>query len=401
MMMMESVTKAPQTMAPFLLLPQTIISSMFDSSSDDKSLFHKYKLLQIIHYLLSLSLFFLRLFLSLLPSIIPSTPLFDSSSLNNVLVKRENNDHVIFHEGDSSIARALSQMVSIMNEIPVTSRKYEIVRCLAEKIIDENIEDGCDVLLEVNRTVLSNAFAKTLSQLEMALVEQERERANVINGPGSLGVLDYRLNWVWNAVRVVGNGAMNRLGGGYGLMEEVTSKPVGWSAEKFAAEILWLAQKLAACGNGEDAVCRWGSASNLALLAVSADPRIQCTLVKVSAFLFKQAKETALEGKGTEGDETKREEHRQRRMMMLTSWLPFLCRASNGTDAPILSNGERKELERVLEETIEMLRQEDEQEKVLALWLHHFTSCPSSDWPNLQTCYARWCDTSRKVLASK
>lgn len=113
-----------------------------------------------------------------------------------------------------------------------------------------------------------------------------------------------------------------------------------------------------------------------------------------TAFLFKQAKNLGAE----EGDEVKKEQPRQTKMKMLMSWLPLLCRASNGTDAPVLSTNERAELERVLEETIEMLEQDDEQEKVLSLWLHHYTYCPSSDWPNLHACYARWCSASRKLL---
>ncbi|KAF5188928.1 1,8-cineole synthase [Thalictrum thalictroides] len=277
-----------------------------------------------------------------------------------------------------------------MNDIPVHSRKYETVRCLADKIIDENLEEGCEVLHEVNRTVLSNAFARTLRHFEAALLEQERERVHGINGSGSL---DYRLSWVWNAVRVMKDGAMSRVGG---LMkEETSSRPVGWSADKFAAEILWLAQKLIACANGEEAVSRWGSASSLALLALSADPRIQGTMVKVSALLFKHVKEM-----GAEGFEWKNEEQRERKKSILTSWLPFLCQASIGIDTPVLSNAEKMELERVLEQIIETLKHEDEQEKVLALWLHHFTSSPLSDWPNLQACYSRWCSASRKLLVA-
>lgn len=56
----------------------------------------------------------------------------------------------------------------------------------------------------------------------------------------------------------------------------------GKSAEKLAAEVLWLAQKLAQCGNVAEAVERWGSAHKLAWLALSAQPRLQCSLVKVS-----------------------------------------------------------------------------------------------------------------------
>ncbi|XWS63137.1 hypothetical protein CRYUN_Cryun06bG0070600 [Craigia yunnanensis] len=103
---------------------------------------------------------------------------------------------------------------------------------------------------------------------------------------------------------------------------------------------------------------------------------------------------------GLEVEETEqgnKESFRQTKMKMLSSWLPLLCRASNGTDVPVLSISERAELEKVLEETIEMLNQE-EQEQVLFLWLRHFTYCPSSDWPNLHATYFRWCTTSRKLF---
>lgn len=96
-------------------------------------------------------------------------------------------------------------------------------------------------------------------------------------------------------------------------------------------------------------------------------------------------------------EESKVKQCMQVKLKMLQSWLPLLCRASNGTDAPVLSISERAELERVLEGIIEGLEQE-EQERVLSLWLHHFTHCPSSDWPNLHACFARWCSASRKQL---
>lgn len=111
--------------------------------------------------------------------------------------------------------------------------------------------------------------------------------------------------------------------------------------------------------------------------------------------MFKQAKDMRLEH---DADEDHKKQEMQTKMQMLLSWLPLLCRASNGTDVPVLSIGERAELERVLEETIEKLEEEEQQEKVLTLWLHHFTYCSSSDWPNLHASYVRWCDTSRKLL---
>lgn len=112
-----------------------------------------------------------------------------------------------------------------------------------------------------------------------------------------------------------------------------------------------------------------------------------------AAFLFHQVKDLGVDGT----EESKKEQQRQTKMMMLMSWLPLLCRASNGTDVPVLSIRERAELERVLEETIELLEQQ-EQEQVFSLWLHHFTHCPSSDWPNLHRSYTRWCNASRRLL---
>jgi hypothetical protein len=115
-------------------------------------------------------------------------------------------------------------------------------------------------------------------------------------------------------------------------------------------------------------------------------------LTVCAVFLFRHANSAEFgqeEGKVAVG------EHR---MAMLRSWLPLLCRGSNGTDAPVLSGRERAEMVTVLEELIEKLRWE-QQEEALALWLHHFAACPDTDWPNLERCYTRWYAESRKLLA--
>lgn len=167
-------------------------------------------------------------------------------------------------------------------------------------------------------------------------------------------------------------------------------------AEKTAAEIMWMAGKMADCGAAAEAVARWGAATRLAGLALVSEPRLQVALVRVSAFLFKHVNTRM--AKGVEGKEEEEEcSIAQRRMAMLTSWLPLLCRATNGTDTPILTSTERAEMVRVLEATIEKLNW-NEQEEVLAIWLHHFTASPDSDWPNLESCYTRWYAESRKLL---
>ncbi|KAJ6372049.1 hypothetical protein OIU77_002384 [Salix suchowensis] len=305
------------TIAPLLI--RNIATAIFIFA--DKSLLtlaQKHKLLEQIRYLLVTSfLFFLRLLPSLFPSLNPSSDQdHDNHNIQYHPLRPLKTENYLPSSGygDSGIARALTQLLSIVNDIPVSSRK------------------------------------------------------------------------VLKAVRAVGDGSWARSGRG--------REGVDRSGEKLAAELLWLGQKLSACGCGEEAVWRWASASNLARLALSAEARLQGSLVKVSGFLIKQAKESGPD----EAEEGKREPQRQTKMKMLISWLPLLCRASTGTDAPVLSMRERAELEKILEEMIEMLEDEEQQEQVLSLWLHHFTYTPSSDWPNLRASYARWCTASRQLL---
>ncbi|XP_076888247.1 uncharacterized protein LOC143538616 [Bidens hawaiensis] len=279
-------------------------------------------------------------------------------------------------EGDTCIARALNQLLAIVNEIPVSSRKYEIVRSYAEKLMDENLEVEYEPLQRVN------------AGLELAVVdggecdgeeysgEEEVKKKN--SGGGYFVVLDR----VVKTVGYIGDVAWTRFVKG--------KNRFGGSGEKLAAELLWLAKKLKDCGSVDEAVCQWASASKLGFVALSAQPRLQGSLVKLSVYLFKQ-----VASMGSEDDEEgAMEELRKIKMKMLMSWLPFLCRSSLGTDAPVLSINEKTELENVLGELIMCLKHE-EQENVLSLWLHHFTHCPSS---NLHQYYASWCTTSRKLL---
>ncbi|GMH03012.1 hypothetical protein Nepgr_004851 [Nepenthes gracilis] len=350
------------------------------------NLSHKSKPFQLLRWLLvSVALFVLRL-ITYLPTQFFSLSSDDLHSDPQKIAAASSESNLVTAGGDSAIARALSQVLLILNDIPVSSRKYEVVRSLAEKLIDDNLREGSEELREVNCSVLSAAFSRALIRLESALVDQERPNLNICSGGGRglrLGAADYVVGWALKGLR-------SKVGR---LSEEDVEEEARRrrnSAEKLAAELLWFGKKLAACGGAGLAVEKWSLASNLAWLALSAEPRLQCSLVKVSAFLIKQAKEM---GKEEEAGESRKQTMLKR---MLMSWLPLLCRACNGTDAPVLSSGERTEVERALEETIEMLRQQEDREVVLSLWLHHFTYCPSSDWPNLYACYLRWCTASRQ-----
>lgn len=160
-----------------------------------------------------------------------------------------------------------------MNNIPVSSRKYEVVRSLAEKLIDENLIERNRALTEVNCAVLSAAFARTLSQLEAATAEQGWRSG----GEEVVRESDYgRASRLVRGVKYYGRAAWR-----FAKPRSEVSRP-GSSAEKLAAEVLWLAQKMAASGCAEEAVCKWASAVKLAWLALSTEPRLQGSLVKVS-----------------------------------------------------------------------------------------------------------------------
>ncbi|KAE8721002.1 hypothetical protein F3Y22_tig00017701pilonHSYRG00001 [Hibiscus syriacus] len=192
-------------------------------------------------------------------------------------------------------------------------------------------------------------------------------------GGSGVGPVQYQMIRVLRAVRSVGDGVWSsRVGTG---IEDEPVRELGgedWRRRCFGWRRNW------PCGFADEAVERWASASNLASLSLMAEQRLQGSLVKVSAFLFMQAKNTRVEEESEEGTKEK-----PRQLKMITSWLPLLCRASIGSDVPVLSVNERIELEKVLEDAIEKLDGE-EQEQVLSLWLYHFTYCPSSDWPILR-----------------
>ena len=186
---MGMIENLPTTITSLLL--RNMVTSMFIYAN--KSLFNleeKYKLLEIIYYVvITYFLFFLRL----LPSLFPSNSHCQADDYT--FKPHKNNGYVTAcGVGDSGIARALSQLLSIVNDIPVSSRKYEIVRSLAERLIEENHREDIEALREVNRTVLSAAFSRTLSQLKAAMVELGQDRVSH-NGAGP-GLILYRSNRV-------------------------------------------------------------------------------------------------------------------------------------------------------------------------------------------------------------
>ncbi|XP_068643875.1 uncharacterized protein [Aristolochia californica] len=331
-------------MAAFLVSKIRLFDLLYPFVSDEsvvKSTFPDvHKLLHVVKRFIALFLSFLHVLLSSLLANLPSSP------------KRPNPSPL---PHDSVAARALSQVFSLVSVVPVSSRKYVCVRSLADTLVDENLREGSAA---INRVALSTAFSITVGLLQGEMAAGSSQ----LGLPGSL-----RQSRTW-ALRIVG------------LKEDRQSE--SGSGEKLAGELLWLARRLGECGAGDAAVLKWGSASALACHSLSAEPRLQASILRVAVYLFKQAKEL--------------EEGTERTMKMLMTWLPFLCHANNGIDVPVMSSMEKEEMVKILEKMIEELNCQ-QQEKVLALWLDNFMSCPDSDWPNLQACYARWYTTSRRL----
>ncbi|KAI0499129.1 hypothetical protein KFK09_020030 [Dendrobium nobile] len=285
------------------------------------------------------------------------------------------NSYTAISNSSSPTTRALSHVLSVVSFIPVSSRKYYFARSLADRLLDENlISSQPGGLHAVNRAALSDAFEHSIRRLEALLPM-----------PGG-GPMDLVVGAIRGTLRRVGVGEID--GGGGSI-----------AAEKLAAEVLWLAQKMAECGSAGEAVARWASAVRLGRSALLVETRIQVAFVKVSVFLFRSAHRMQVELNTEDHDEDDELgiSISQCCLSMFRTWLPLLCRASNGIDTPILSSGERAEMVRVLDEMIKKLSLE-QQEEVLSLWLHHFTACPDSDWPNLESSYTRWYAQSRTLL---
>ncbi|GJM86889.1 hypothetical protein PR202_ga02788 [Eleusine coracana subsp. coracana] len=276
---------------------------------------------------------------------------------------------------ESSLAcaagRALGHVLSVACRLPVSSRKYELVRGLAERLLDDNVRAEAAA---VNRAALAGAFARALRRLERAAGGGDW-------WPGMERAVRAGVQWLRRPASLAAS------------MED-EGFVGGPAAEKLAAELLWIGQKMAECGAARDAVAQFGAAGRLGCRAIVAEPTLQVSLLRLAVFLFKHANSSEFEQSA--GGKAVAEQ----RMAMLRSWLPLLCRGSNGTDAPVLSSRERSEMVGVLEELIDKLSWE-QQEEILALWLHHFAGCPDTDWPNLETCFTRWYAESRSALLAE
>ncbi|KAJ4894079.1 Uncharacterized protein Rs2_20873 [Raphanus sativus] len=300
----------------------------------------------------------------------------------------------------NSLGRALCHALALMNEIPVTSRKYQYAMGMAEKIMEDNAQ-SCNVeLLDVNRVALASSFARTTARLQDSLKRSRIADEPVVGLPlrlvGALPLGGYVTSYVRgvstciNTVRsladMTGNllsqssrreSALVRAGG----FEE---SEVELAVEKLAEELLWLTEKLRRYGAVEEGIKRWSYASGLASLSLTAAPRVQGLLVKITALLIG---EMARDGTQVPG---------QVKFRLLANWLPLFSHARLGLAFPVLTGYEKVEVERAIDKAISTLPALD-QEILLTNWLQDF-SVSATEWPDLTPAYDRWCNSTRQFV---
>ncbi|KAK2973666.1 hypothetical protein RJ640_029679 [Escallonia rubra] len=302
---------------------------------------------------------------------------------------------MILHEGSDvpqvkALGRALSHTLTLLNEIPATSRKYQFAVAMADKIVDQNAREGNVELLHINRVALSLAFSRTSGLLYRSLqsgqtVDNSGTWTSRLLNSIPLG------SYVASYVKVISSILPSAITGTFlsqnqrqlALASKERADDV--AAEKHAQELLWITNKMRSCDAVDEAVLQWSLASGLCSLSLTANPRVQGFIVKISALLLRDLIHANLEVPS------------QVKFRLLVLWLPLFCFADNGLAYPILTGYEKMEMERVMDDLISSLPALD-QEVILTNWLQDFTIC-SSDWPNLQLAYDRWCQTTRKLIA--
>ncbi|CAN8258719.1 unnamed protein product [Cochlearia groenlandica] len=343
---------------------------------------------------------------ALVPISAPSSSLSSTSSTALVKYSGSSDLGMMVYDGVgepsvNSLGRALCHVLALMNEIPVTSRKYQFTMTMAEKIMDDNAQ-SCHVdLLDVNRAALASSFARTTARLQDSLKRSRTAEESTFGGlplrivsalPLGGYVASYVrgistcVNTVRSLVDMTGNllsqskrreSAIARAGGS---MEN----EVELAVEKLAEELLWLTDKLRRYGAVEEGIKRWSYASGLASLSLTAAPRVQGLMVKTTALLIGELARDSTQVPG------------QVKFRLLANWLPLFSHARNGLAFPVLTGYERVEVERAIDKALSTLPALD-QEILLTNWLQDF-SISASEWPNLTPAYDRWCHSSRQLV---
>ena len=187
------------------------------------------------------------------------------------------------------------QILALLNEIPAASSKYLFAMTMAERIMEGNARHDHIELLQVNRAALSSAFARTSSLLYRFMHNTQSQDDS--NGwpvrtikalpfgsyvapyvKGLSSCFNMVMSWV-EAAEAFRLPKKRNNEGAFGGSAEEYAEVMG---EKFAQELLWITNKLRVYGAVEQALVQWSCSPGLASLALTASPRVQGLIVRIS-----------------------------------------------------------------------------------------------------------------------
>ncbi|KAJ7942649.1 BTB/POZ domain protein [Quillaja saponaria] len=192
------------------------------------------------------------------------------------------------------------KILTLVNQIPATSPKYQSVMAMANKFMEENAKDGHVELVDINRTVLASAFERTLNLLHCTLQHTQIDRGDSdmskyawttrliqANPMGSYLVscvkrIIFCLEVVVHALSDSDKG-IRQVQVASSISDREKDEDV--MAEKLAQELLWITYKLRDYGAICEALVQWSFASGLASLSLTTHTRVQGLILKITGFL--------------------------------------------------------------------------------------------------------------------
>ena len=192
-------------------------------------------------------------------------------------------------------------MLALVNDTPVSSEKYEYARSLVDKIIIQNITHGDPTLWDTNKVALQAAFSRTVELLSLSLeLQQQQEvkgnswswylarsvfsRGHVRNSPNNdLSPFSIEKMCLYICNLLFPMAALTRMSSELPpLMSASSGSSISAVAEKLSQELVWITEKFKECSSIYEASRMWSIESRLSKLSLSAHPRVQASLLRVS-----------------------------------------------------------------------------------------------------------------------
>lgn len=183
------------------------------------------------------------------------------------------------------------QILALLNDIPATSSKYQFAMTMADRIMEGNARHDHVELLDVNRTALSSSFARTSSLLYRSLKSTQSQDDTYCWPVRTIKALPFGsyvvpyvkgLSFCFNTVMSWVDAGGSRLQKKREVSRIAAEGYGELMAEKLAQELLWITNKLRFYGAVDHALVQWSCCSGLASLSLTATPRIQGLILKIS-----------------------------------------------------------------------------------------------------------------------